>query len=67
MLRVVKNVLWKQHMRNQVLYGEIPKITTAIAAQRVRDSAGTAGEARMILPTSYYYGNQHMAKELVGD
>ena len=31
------------------------------------DSAGTAGEARMNLPTSYYYGNEHMAKELVGD
>ena len=31
------------------------------------DSAGTAGKARKNLPTSYYYGNQHMAKELVGD
>ena len=38
MLRVVKNVSWKQHMRNEVLYSEIPKITTAIAAQRVRFS-----------------------------
>ena len=38
MLRVVKNVSWKQHMRNEVLYGGIPKITTAIAAQRVRFS-----------------------------
>ena len=38
MLRVVKNVSWKQHMRNDVLYGEIPQITTAIAAQRVRFS-----------------------------
>ena len=37
-LRVVKNVSWKQHMRNEVLYGEIPEITTAIAAQRVRFS-----------------------------
>ena len=36
MLRVVKNVSWKQHMRNEVLYGEIPKIMTAIAAQGVR-------------------------------
>ena len=36
MLKVVKNVSWKQHMKNEVLYGEIPKITTAIAAQRVR-------------------------------
>ena len=36
MLRVVKNVSWKQHMRNEVLHGEIPKITTAIAAQRKR-------------------------------
>ena len=35
MLRVVKNVSWKQHIRNEVLYG---KITTAIAAQRVRFS-----------------------------
>ena len=33
MLSVVKNVSWKQHMRNEVLYGEIPKITTAIAAR----------------------------------
>ena len=31
------------------------------------DSAGTAGEARMNLPISYYYENQHKAKELVGD
>ena len=31
------------------------------------DSAGTAGEARMNLLTSYYNGNQHMAKELAGD
>ena len=38
MLRVVKNVSWKQHMRNDVLHGEIPKITTATAAQRVRFS-----------------------------
>ena len=38
MLRVVKNVSWKQHMRNEVLYGGIPKITTAIAAKRVRFS-----------------------------
>ena len=38
MLRVVKNVSWKQHMRNDVLYGEIPKIKTAIAAQRKRFS-----------------------------
>ena len=38
MLRVVKNVSWKQHMRNDVLYHEIPKITTTIAAQRVRFS-----------------------------
>ena len=38
MLRVVKNVSWKQHMRNEMLYGGIPKITTAIAAQRVRFS-----------------------------
>ena len=37
-LRVVKHVSWKQHMKNEVLYGEIPKITTAIAAQRVRFS-----------------------------
>ena len=37
-LIVVKNVSWKQHMKNEVLYGEIPKITTAIAAQRVRFS-----------------------------
>ena len=38
MLRVVKNVSWKQHMRNDMLHGEIPKIMTAIAAQRVRFS-----------------------------
>ena len=38
MLRVVKNVPWKQHMRNDALHGEIPKMTTAIAAQRVRFS-----------------------------
>ena len=38
MLRVVKNVSWKQYMRNDVLHGEIPKITTATAAQRVRFS-----------------------------
>ena len=31
------------------------------------DSAGNAGKARKSLPTSYYYGNQQMAKELVGD
>ena len=36
MLRVVENVSWKQHMRNEVLYGEIPKIMTAIATQIVR-------------------------------
>ena len=56
MLRVVKNVSWKQHMRKEVFHGEIPKITTAIAAQRKRLSGHC-----------YYYGNQHMAKELVGD
>ena len=38
MFRVVRNISWKQHMRNEVLYGEIPKITTVIAAQRVRFS-----------------------------
>ena len=38
MLRVVKNVSWKQHMRNEVLHSEIPKIKTTIAAQRVRFS-----------------------------
>lgn len=36
MLRVVKNVSWTQHMTNEVLYGDIPKITTTIATQRVR-------------------------------
>ena len=56
MLRVVNNVSWKQHMRKKVLHGEIPKITTAIAAQRKRLSGHC-----------YYYGNQHTAKELVGD
>ena len=50
MLRVVKNVSWKQRIRNEVLYGKIPKVTTTIA--------------RMNLPINYYYGNQHMAKEL---
>ena len=35
MLRVVKNVSWKQRIRNEVLYGKIPKVTTTIAAQRV--------------------------------
>ena len=38
MLRVVKNVSWKQLTRNDMLYGEIPKITTGIATQRLRFS-----------------------------
>ena len=35
MLRVVKNASWKQRIRNEVLYGKIPKVATTIAAQRV--------------------------------
>ena len=38
MIRVIKNVSWNQHMRNEVLYGEIPKITTTIATQRAKFS-----------------------------
>ena len=37
-LRVVKNVSWKQHMRNEVFYGKIPKVMTTTAAERVRFS-----------------------------
>ena len=35
MLRVVKNVTWQQHLDNNTLYGDLPKITTKIAMQRV--------------------------------
>ena len=37
-LSIYKNVSWNQHMRNEVLYGEIPKITTTIVTQRARFS-----------------------------
>ena len=63
MLRVVKNVSWKQRIRNEVLYGKIPKVTTTIAAQRVTFSRH-CWRSKDELAHHYYYGNQHMAKEL---
>ena len=35
MLRVVNNVKWQQRISNYVLYDNLPKITIAIATQRV--------------------------------
>ena len=35
MLRVVNNVKWQQHISNNVLYDNLPKITNTIAKQRV--------------------------------
>ena len=30
------NVSWKQHMTNEELYGDLPKVTTKIAIHRLR-------------------------------
>ena len=38
MLRVVKNVTWKDHMPNKILYANTPKITDTIKANRVQFS-----------------------------
>ena len=36
MLRMAMNVSWKQHMTNEELYGDLPKVTTKIAIHRLR-------------------------------
>ena len=36
MLRMTLNVSWKQHMTNQELYGNLPKVTSKIAMRRLR-------------------------------
>ena len=36
MLRMALNVSWKQHMTNQELYGNLPKVTSKIAMRRLR-------------------------------
>ena len=36
MLRMVKGVSWKDHMTNQELYGDLPKITDKITVRRMR-------------------------------
>ena len=48
------------------MIGKIPKITTTNAAQKVRFSRH-CWRSKVNLPTNYYYGNQHMAKDLRGD
>ena len=36
MLRMAMNVSWKQHMTNEELYGDLPKVTTKITGYCVR-------------------------------
>ena len=36
MLRMAMNVSWKQHMTNEELYGDLPKVITKIAIHRLR-------------------------------
>ena len=36
MLRMALNVSWKQHMTNEQLYGNLPPVTSKIAARRLR-------------------------------
>ena len=36
MLRMALNVSWKNHMTNQELYGDLPKVSEKIAARRLR-------------------------------
>ena len=36
MLRIVVNVNWKQHLTNQELYGDLPKLTDKIRQRRLR-------------------------------
>ena len=38
MLRVIKNVTWRDHIENKTLYGTLPKLTTTIAERRLRFS-----------------------------
>ena len=40
MLRVVKNVTWRQRITNEVLYAGLPRISTTIRERRLRFSAG---------------------------
>lgn len=36
MLRMALNISWKQHMTNEQLYGRLPKVTSKIAARRLK-------------------------------
>ena len=36
MLRMALNVSWKQHITNEELYGDLPKVTSKIAMQRLK-------------------------------
>ena len=36
MLRMAMNVSWKQHVTNEKLYGDLPKVTTKIAIHRLQ-------------------------------
>ena len=36
MLRMALNVSWKQHITNEELYGDLPKVTAKIAMHRLR-------------------------------
>ena len=36
MLRMAKNVSWREHMRNEDMYGNLPKVSTKIKQRRMR-------------------------------
>ena len=46
MLRVVKNVTWRQHVTNEVLYAGLPRISTTIG-ERSLSSVVIAGGLKM--------------------